>query len=62
MIPVTVIVPAYNAEGTLAECIDALLHQDYPNLEIIIVDDGSTDRTAEIAHGYEGITYIRQDN
>ncbi|MFM1920623.1 MAG: hypothetical protein RLZZ303_2257, partial [Candidatus Hydrogenedentota bacterium] len=29
---------------------------------IIIVDDGSTDRTAEIAHGYEGITYIRQDN
>ncbi|MFM1921387.1 MAG: hypothetical protein RLZZ303_3021 [Candidatus Hydrogenedentota bacterium] len=62
MIPVSVIVPSYNAERTLAECIEALLHQDYPDLEIIIVDDGSTDRTAEIAHGYEGITYIRQDN
>lgn len=62
MIPVSIIVPAYNAERTLAECIEALLHQDYPDLEIIIVDDGSTDRTAEIAQGYEGITYLHQDN
>ncbi|MFM1920622.1 MAG: hypothetical protein RLZZ303_2256 [Candidatus Hydrogenedentota bacterium] len=62
MIPVSVIVPAYNAERTLAECIEALLAQDYPNLEIIIVDDGSTDRTAQIAQGYEGITYLHQSN
>lgn len=62
MIPVSIIVPAYNAERTLGECIEALLHQDYPDCEIIVVDDGSTDRTAAIAQSFEGITYIRQDN
>lgn len=62
MILVSVIVPAYNAERTLAECLRALTQQDYPALEIIVVDDGSTDRTGEIAQGFEGVTYIRQEN
>lgn len=62
MILVSIIVPAYNAERTLAECLYALAQQDYPALEIIVVDDGSTDRTGEIARDFEGVTYIRQEN
>lgn len=46
---VSVIIPAYNAEPTLAETLRSAAAQTYPNLEILIVDDGSTDRTAEIA-------------
>ncbi len=46
---VTVIVPARNEEGDLPACLDGLLAQSYPNLEIVVVDGGSTDRTAEIA-------------
>jgi len=44
---VSVIVPAYNEEVSIVECIRSLSLQDYPNKEIIIVDDGSTDKTLE---------------
>lgn len=46
---VSVIVPAWNAEATLAETLASVAEQTYRHIEIIIVDDGSTDRTAEIA-------------
>jgi len=46
---VSVIVPAWNAEETLAETLASAFGQTYRNIEIVIVDDGSTDRTAEIA-------------
>ncbi|UCE28799.1 MAG: glycosyltransferase family 2 protein [Candidatus Bathyarchaeota archaeon] len=49
---VTVIVPAYNEEITIGKTIDALLGLSYVNKEIIIVDDGSTDRTFEVAKKY----------
>lgn len=49
---VSVIVPAYNMEKYLGRCIEALIDQSYQDLEIIIVDDGSSDRTREIAMGY----------
>lgn len=49
---VSVIVPAYNAENTLARCLDSLLSQTYSNKEILVVDDGSTDRTASICDTY----------
>lgn len=49
---VSVVVPAYNVERFLPKCVDSLLRQTYDNLEIIIVDDGSTDRTGEIADQY----------
>jgi len=50
----TVIVPAYNEEKVLARTIESLIKADYPNKEIIVVDDGSTDRTLEVASKYVG--------
>jgi hypothetical protein len=49
---VTIGVPVYNEERYLPEALDSLLAQDYGNLEVIILDNGSTDRTAEICHEY----------
>jgi len=46
---VSVVVPAHNAGATLGTCLESLGHLDYPDYEIIAVDDGSTDATAEIA-------------
>ena len=45
---ITVIIPAYNAEQTIDKCVSEILLQDYQNIEIIIVNDGSTDATAQI--------------
>lgn len=50
---VSVIVPAYNGKDWVKICLDSLLDQDYPNKEIILVDDGSTDETLKIAKSYE---------
>lgn len=50
---VSVIIPAYNAEKYLAECLDSICAQTYQNLEIIVVDDGSKDSTAAILKEYE---------
>jgi glycosyltransferase involved in cell wall biosynthesis len=49
---ITVVVAAYNAEILIGNTIQSLVDQDYPNYEIIIVDDASTDRTAEIAAAF----------
>ena len=45
---VSIIVPAYNAENTIKKAIESLIHQSYKNIEIIIINDGSTDKTLEI--------------
>ena len=45
---ISVIIPAYNAEKYLEQCVESVRTQIYNNIEIIIVNDGSTDRTAEI--------------
>lgn len=58
----SVIVPAYYAEKTLGHCLAALASQTSVDhtVEILVVDDGSTDRTAEVASAYPGVTLIRQ--
>ena len=43
---VTVIIPAYNHENFILDCIESIINQDYENIELIILNDGSTDRTA----------------
>src|SRR5260221_11736521 len=49
---VSVLVPAYNVEATLAETLQSALASSYSNLEIVLVDDGSTDATAAIAEAF----------
>ena len=49
---VSVVMPAYNVEQYIAHSIESVLASDYPNIELIIVDDGSTDTTFAIAQGY----------
>ena len=61
---ISVIVPSYNEEVTIASCIHSLSTLDYPNYEVIIVDDGSTDKTLEIARSLETgrIRVVHQEN
>lgn len=49
---ISVILPIYNVELYLKECIESVIHQTYRNLEIILVDDGSTDNSSEICDSY----------
>ena len=49
---ITIIVPVYNVEKYIRECIDSLLNQTYRNLEIVLVDDGSTDKSGDICENY----------
>jgi len=50
---ISIIIPAYNEEKVIAKTIESLLEVDYPNKEIIVVDDGSKDNTLQIAKRYE---------
>jgi glycosyltransferase involved in cell wall biosynthesis len=61
---VSIIVPAYNAEHTIAQTLESAIWQTWDRKEIIVVNDGSTDRTAQIAHSFEskGVTVVSTEN
>lgn len=63
---VSIIVPVYNGEKCLSECIDSILSQTYTNLEIILVNDGSTDKSLDILNKYANldkrILVLNQEN
>jgi glycosyl transferase, family 2/glycosyl transferase family 8 len=63
---ITVIVPVYNIENYLNKCLDSLINQTYKNLEIIVVNDGSTDNSGKICQEYakkdNRIVYIEKEN
>jgi len=52
---VTIVTPAYNQAAFLRETIESVLSQDYPNIEYIVIDDGSTDDTVRVLKEYDGI-------
>ena len=66
MAKISVIIPAYNAETTLRTAVESILSQQVPELEIIIVNDGSTDGTDRLCHAlaseYPCIHVITQKN
>ena len=60
---ISVMIGVYNAERYLAEAIDSVFAQSYRPLELIVVDDGSDDRSGEVARAYGAtLTYARQEN
>ena len=54
------IIPCYNSARYLAETIESVMAQTYPRIEVIVVDDGSSDATSEIAQSYP-VQYVYQD-
>lgn len=64
---VTVIIPAYNHEKYIEECLESVINQTYPNLEIIVINDGSKDNTDSIIRRFvalksRNITYLSKEN
>ncbi len=66
MVDVSIIVPCYNVEKYLEKCLDSLCHQSLKNIQIIVVDDGSTDQTSQIIAKYakkdQRILSLRKEN
>lgn len=63
---VSVVVPVYNVEKYITDCLDSLVNQTLDDMEIIIVNDGSTDGSEEIIKKYEknysNIIYLKKEN
>jgi glycosyltransferase involved in cell wall biosynthesis len=59
---VSVVIGVYNAERYLGEAIDSVLAQDYRAIELIVVDDGSTDGSGAVAQRYPEVMYLHQEN
>ncbi|PXV68871.1 glycosyltransferase involved in cell wall biosynthesis [Dysgonomonas alginatilytica] len=65
-IKISVIIPVYNVENYLHECIDSVLNQNYSNLEVLLINDGSTDTSGQICNSYSArdqrIKVLHQEN
>ncbi len=59
---VSVIIPCFNHGKYLKDAFDSVFLQDYCNKEIIVIDDGSTDKTAEVCKEFSEVKYIYQHN
>lgn len=59
---VSVIIPSYNQAHFLPEAIESVLAQTHPHVDIVVVDDGSTDNTQQVADRYPGTRCVRQSN
>ena len=64
MTKISVLIPCYNASLYIGTALDSVLAQTYPNIEIIVVNDGSRDRSGEVLAAYadRGVTIIHQSN
>ncbi len=58
----TIVIPAYNSSRMLQRCLESIRKIDYPEFETIVVDDGSTDDTADRVKHYPDVKYIKQKN
>src|ERR1700754_2695434 len=59
---VSVIIPTYNRAALVSRAIESALGQTWPNKEIIVVDDGSTDNTAAVVRRFAGVRYFHRPN
>lgn len=60
---VSIVIPAYNHADYLEEAVESILAQDYPEIELIVINDGSTDHTAQVLEQYEHrAVVVNQDN
>lgn len=59
---ITIIIPTYNRADLVCDAIESVLNQTYKNTQIVVIDDGSTDHTAELAKRYTGIEYYYKEN
>lgn len=60
---VSVVIPTFNRAQAVVRAVESVLAQTYRPIELIVVDDGSTDQTGDVLRGYgEAVTYVRQDN
>lgn len=57
----SVIIPMYNEERYISRCLESLKKQTFKNFETILIDDGSTDKTVEIASKYD-VTILKQEH
>jgi glycosyltransferase involved in cell wall biosynthesis len=62
---VSIIIPMYNEERYIARCLESLTHQTFQDFEVILIDDGSTDKTVKVAKTFESsfpLTILQQEH